>query len=167
VAEIDNYLLLRNLKTLSSTDMLTGVLNRNEMNNRVDAISEGRESVELPGGVVFADLNGLKVVNDEQGHPAGDQLLKDGASILVEVFGAESVFRAGGDEYVAIVGGITEEGLREKVAAVREVSKRYGNVSFALGCCAFERNEDLRLALHVADERMYANKRAMKAERVD
>lgn len=159
-AEVDNYLLLRNLKTLSSTDMLTGVLNRNEMNNRVDAIAEGRESIELPGGVVFADLNGLKVVNDEQGHPAGDQLLKDGAATLVEVFGAESVFRAGGDEYVVIMGGITEEGLREKVAAVREVSKRYGNVSFALGYCAFEKSEDLRLALHIADERMYADKDA-------
>ena len=83
-SEISNYLLLDKLKILSTIDTLTSVRNRNEMNNRVDRIVAGNEPV--PQGVLFADLNGLKRVNDEQGHAAGDKMLCAAASILQSVF---------------------------------------------------------------------------------
>ena len=82
-SEISNYLLLDKLKVLSTIDTLTSVRNRNEMNNRVDRIVAGNEPV--PQGVLFADLNGLKRVNDEQGHAAGDKMLCAAASILQSV----------------------------------------------------------------------------------
>ena len=92
-AEIGNYLLLDKLRTLSSRDLLTGVMNRNEMNNFVSKLcqvsGEGNKSV----GVIFADLNGLKAVNDIEGHAAGDLLLKNAANALREVFSDSEIFR--------------------------------------------------------------------------
>ncbi len=93
-SEINNHLLMDRLKVLSSRDMLTGVLNRNEMNNDVDRLvaTNGK-----PVGIVFADLNGLKSVNDREGHDAGDRLLRDAVCALREVFNDEEIYRAGGD----------------------------------------------------------------------
>ena len=160
-SEISNYLLVDRLKVLSSKDMLTGVMNRNEMNNYVDKLSEEEES-ENSVGVVFADLNGLKRMNDDYGHNAGDKLLKDAAKALEEVFKTEEIFRAGGDEFSIIIIGISEEELIRKVEEVREVSKKYDSVNFALGECYYADKRNVRLALKKADERMYARKAELK-----
>ncbi|MCR5458749.1 MAG: GGDEF domain-containing protein [Acetatifactor sp.] len=71
-SEIANYQLLQRLEVLSSVDVLTGVKNRNKMNAFVDDVISGKVEVKYPYAVVFADLNGLKQVNDENGHGAGD-----------------------------------------------------------------------------------------------
>jgi diguanylate cyclase (GGDEF)-like protein len=157
-SEISNYLLVDRLKVLSSKDMLTGVMNRNEMNNYVDKLSDEEES-DNSVGVVFADLNGLKRMNDDYGHNAGDKLLKDAARALEEVFKTEEIFRAGGDEFSIIIIGITEEELIRKVEELREVSKKYDSVNFALGECYYADKRNVRLALKKADERMYEDKR--------
>ena len=122
---ISNYLLMDRLKVLSSKDNLTGVMNRNEMNNYVDKLSLENAGSDTPIGVVFADLNGLKRVNDKYGHNSGDTLLKNAAKVLEEVFDTDEIFRAGGDEFTIIVTGITEEELNKRVEAVREVSRKY------------------------------------------
>ena len=70
-SELGSHLLLDRLKILSSKDMLTGVLNRNEMNILVDKLSKDESLDGQSVGVVFADLNGLKTMNDQQGHVAG------------------------------------------------------------------------------------------------
>lgn len=57
-------------------DMLTGVLDRNEMNNTVDNLRKNTDNSIKGLGIVFADLNGLKKVNDNGGHAAGDLLIK-------------------------------------------------------------------------------------------
>ena len=67
---------------MSSVDLLTGVMNRNAMNKRVDDIISGKEVLPLRVGVVFADLNGLKKVNDTGGHTAGDSYIKKSADLL-------------------------------------------------------------------------------------
>ena len=159
-SEIANYLLLDRLKVLSSRDMLTGVLNRNEMNNVVEDLGNGTLGRGKSVGIAFADLNGLKEVNDTGGHNAGDALLKDAARALCEVFDADQVFRAGGDEFTIIAVGVTESELLEKVADVKEVAKRYDNVSFAVGTSFDADSMNVREALRIADERMYEDKRA-------
>lgn len=159
-SELGSHLLLDRLKILSSKDMLTGVLNRNEMNNFVDSLcSEDDKSPDFSVGVVFADLNGLKTVNDVEGHNAGDALLKDAASALREVFDENSIFRAGGDEFSVIVTGVSQEELDGRVKKVREAAKKYKNVSFALGANVQARKKDARVALRKADENMYADKK--------
>ena len=71
-SEINNMLLMDRLKKLCSIDMLTGVMNRNEMNNLIDDMCSGEESDKESVGVIFADLNGLKCINDKYGHVVGD-----------------------------------------------------------------------------------------------
>ena len=156
-SELYSYRMMGKLHILSSTDMLTGVMNRNEMNNYVDALAKrpSNESV----GVVFADLNGLKAVNDGEGHVAGDTLLKNAANAMREVFAVHEIFRAGGDEFVVILTNVTGEELNEKAEKLRKVTEKYDNLVFAIGTAYENDVKNLRLALHNADERMYADKK--------
>ena len=151
-------MLMAKLKELSSLDMLTGVMNRNEMNNYIDALaadSDDEDSI----GVIFADLNGLKRVNDECGHVAGDNLLKDAANLLKDYFDLDEIFRAGGDEFTIISVGITEEELSEKVEQVRKASEDHESVRLALGCCYDANKTNIKDVLRIADERMYDDKK--------
>ncbi len=156
-SELGNHLLLDRLRILSSKDLLTGVMNRNEMNNYVDQLSRGEINASV--GVIFADLNGLKTVNDVEGHAAGDLLLKDAASALKSVFKENEIFRAGGDEFAIIVTGLDEEQLNEKLECIREKTRKYDGLFFALGCAAREKGSEVRMALRLADERMYEDKK--------
>ena len=139
--------------------MLTGVLNRNEMNNYVDKLSDEARKENTSVGVVFVDLNGLKRVNDDLGHNAGDTLLKDAAKAMEEVFPADTIFRAGGDEYTVIMLGVSQDDLNEATKKLREVSGKYERVSFAIGSCVEPDSHNVREALKIADQRMYEDKR--------
>ncbi len=163
-AQIANYLLMNRLKLLSSRDMLTGALNRNEMNHDVERLLS---IAGKPVGVVFADLNGLKRINDLEGHEAGDRLLCDAVKALREVFRDEEIYRAGGDEFAAILIDATEEELKRKAEKLRVAQTHYDKVSFAIGYCAEESTTGIREALRMADERMYADKRKYYAAHPD
>ena len=154
---VANYQLLRQLKIMSSVDMLTGVLNRNEMNERVDHIVSGEDTIRHMG-VVFADINGLKRVNDDEGHFAGDQLLKRAAGVLREVFKRCDVFRAGGDEFMIIVPDTSEEELKAMCKQVKASDLGFGSACFATGYCYAGDSQEIRKAMHTADERMYIDK---------
>ena len=156
-SELYSYRSVERLHILSSQDMLTGVMNRNEMNGYVDRLAADRRRVSA--GVVFADLNGMKVVNDTKGHAAGDRLLKNAAAALLRIFGRQEIFRAGGDEFVVILTDISENELQSKAEQLRKISSEYEDLVFAIGT-AFEENvADIRTALHIADERMYKDKK--------
>jgi diguanylate cyclase (GGDEF)-like protein len=146
------------LRVLSSRDMLTGVFNRNEMNNYVDMVSTDTNGWYKNLGVVFIDLNGLKVVNDEKGHDAGDKLLRDATNALREVFSEEMIFRAGGDEFTIIVEDTTPEDLKLQVEKTKEVSRKYDHLSLAIGYSLADEGGDIRKALHEADENMFKDK---------
>lgn len=156
-SEIANHKLMDRLKILSSIDMLTGVMNRNEMNNRVDALRSG--NTDLKGlGIVFADLNGLKRVNDNEGHDAGDLLIKNAAMVLQNVFIGDQIFRAGGDEFMVLMTFTTEDAIKQKIDKAKKLSKKYGNVSFALGYSYQNDASDITGALKLADQKMYEDK---------
>ena len=158
-SEIANYQLLQRLEMLSSTDLLTGVMNRNAMNNRVLRLVTGRERAPQTMGIVFADLNGLKTVNDSDGHYAGDCLLKEAAFILKSVFIGCEIYRAGGDEFVVVAMDKDEKWLDECVEKLRRDSSDPDNVSFALGFYYSENAGDIRVAMREADSRMYQDKK--------
>ena len=159
-SEIANYQLLQELEKLSSTDLLTGVKNRNAMNNRILKILTGRERVPSNYGVIFADLNNLKTVNDSEGHNAGDALLKDGANILISTFDNSEIYRAGGDEFLIIDMVNTKENLSNKVETLRKKSDDPNKISFAVGFYFEEKGGDIRNAMREADSRMYDDKKA-------
>ena len=157
-SEIGNQRLLERLKKLSSMDMLTGVLNRNEMNNTIDGLRRSEDNSVKGIGIVFADLNGLKRINDIQGHAAGDLLLKNAAIALQNAFVGDRIFRAGGDEFMILLSFTTEEAIIEKCNKAKLLSKHYDNLSFALGYCYQNDSSDITGALKLADERMYEDK---------
>lgn len=164
-SEIANHLLVDRLKVLSSKDMLTGVLNRNEMNNLVDKMCLGQDGEDDKSvGVIFCDLNGLKTVNDEHGHGVGDNLLKDAAKALNKVFDADCIFRAGGDEFTVIISGITRDELDQKIACLRKLADEYPHLSFAIGRHVETDKKNVRTALRLADQDMYADKRRFYEE---
>ncbi len=158
-SELGNFLLMDRLKILSSKDMLTGVNNRNEMNNYVEELCTANSNTHGPVGVIFADLNGLKRMNDEKGHNAGDNLLRDAAQALREVFDDGEIFRAGGDEFSIILSGIEEDVLQKKIEEVREACAHYDRLSFALGGATEPDSRNVRKALKNADVAMYEDKR--------
>ena len=156
-SEIANYLLVQKLQYMSSTDMLTGLYNRNEMNRRVNAYAEAGQPRNI--GIIFADLNGLKNVNDTVGHDDGDQLLRDASCALREVFDREGVFRVGGDEFVIFLPDASEAELKEKTAALRAAAGHYDKVDFAIGWCVGSEERSIEQVINDADERMYEDKR--------
>ena len=158
-SEIGNDLLVNRLKELSSRDLLTGTRNRNMMNNYVDRLSSGEEGRGRSVGVVFADLNGLKTVNDTRGHDAGDRLLRDAAAALGEVFRPEEIFRAGGDEFAMILTAVTPEEVAEKIAAIRAAAAKYDDLVFAVGGCVEADGTCIYSALRQADAAMYEDKK--------
>ena len=157
-SEIAGYNMMKRLEHIGYTDLLTGINNRNAMNNRVSSIVTGDEVISGSYGIVFADLNGLKRVNDDGGHVAGDLLLKKAALLLQEVFIEDSIYRAGGDEFMVIVLECSEAEFSKKVCELRERSKDPDNVCFSVGSFYNCSNSDIRDAMRSADEAMYKDK---------
>lgn len=154
-SEIANHLMLKQLQILSSTDMLTGLRNRHEMKRQIERMT----ALDGPIGIIFADLNGLKTVNDTEGHDAGDALLRAAASTLRRVFPTEDVFRVGGDEFVVFLPGAGEAELVEKAEALRTAAAGYDEVSFAVGYSIAASGLGVERAIELADEQMYVDKR--------
>ncbi|MBO4782998.1 MAG: GGDEF domain-containing protein [Lachnospiraceae bacterium] len=156
-SDLANRQMFDRLKYLSSIDLLTGIYNRNEMNNRIEDLVDDEEGKPL--GVVFADLNGLKYINDSEGHLVGDLMLKNAAMKLQNVFIGSDVFRAGGDEFVVLVDNIEKDSFEDLVSKLDKVIELKENgISFAYGTSYIEDSRNVRQALMDADEDMYKYK---------
>ena len=157
-SEFSAYQNLNRLHRMSTIDELTGVLNRNAMNIRLNEISSDTENSDRPIGLVFTDLNGLKRVNDNEGHQAGDLLLKNASVALQNAFIGEEIYRAGGDEFLVLLPDTTREGMERKISRLKTISSLYGNVSFSVGSSYLDNRKNIHAALDEADKAMYADK---------
>ena len=153
-SEIANYQMLKKLEKLSTIDILTGTLNRNAMNNRIDSLTADIGDIKTLG-IIFTDLNGLKMVNDKCGHLEGDRYIKKAVAQLRMIFIDDEIYRAGGDEFMILVPNNTRAEFDEKI---RALEKAQGQVNFAIGTCFQEGNIDVTTALRDADKKMYRNK---------
>lgn len=114
------------LKRKSTTDMLTGLLNRSGFLERLE--EEIRDSIRANEflGVVMMDLDRFKIINDTYGHGAGDELLSGVAKTFYEYIDEEDVLgRLGGDEFALVIRGEDQEAL---VQRVRELIMRVQTV---------------------------------------
>ncbi len=142
------------LEKLSYRDMLTGLYNRNKYIRVLEA-SEGKSLHDV--GVAYMDLNGLKKMNDEKGHEAGDDLIRAAAGALTDVF-PDQAFRVGGDEFVIIREGISETAFSEKIDQLRENMERR-KVSVSIGDQWAAEERGIEEMLKRADHRMYEEKK--------
>ena len=138
----------------SYIDSLTGISNRRSL----DEMKAKMDQSENPYGLLMCDINGLKRMNDEQGHDAGDRLIIDVADCLKEVFGDRRVFRMGGDEFLVIREGGNREQFTLAVREVRDMIEKKGR-SVSMGTAFSSEGYTFDALVHMADERMYDDKR--------
>lgn len=150
-----NQKLLSRLDYLSHRDMLTGVRNRNSFRERLEEL----EGLAHPAGIVFGDVNGLKRANDEEGHVAGDKLLRRAAKAMQQFWGDEFVYRAGGDEFVVLLPDISECDFYRKFEEFYDAMKAKDDVSLAFGAHWAESGSHLNAAFNRADRKMYQDKK--------
>ncbi len=157
-AVIANHQFVDKLAVMSTVDMLTKVNNRNAMNKRIDSFIDGTTSLPKTMGVVFIDINGLKTVNDESGHNAGDKLLAKAAKLLKEPFWNYEIYRAGGDEFVILCPDISEGDFASRITEAKALADKTYDVSFAVGVKFLSGKYDIIRGMQIADERMYKDK---------
>ncbi len=153
-------------------DAMTGLANRALFMDRLRSATQQREREPQPFGVLLADIDGLKQVNDGLGHRAGDAMITEFAQRLARCArGTDVVARLGGDEFGVIVAPVDgENGLQtvgrrmtEALIGDMEFEGRRVPVSGSVGLalCPLDAAQPMPL-LDVADSRMYAVKRVHK-----
>ncbi len=136
-------------------DDLTGCYNRRAFDIRLEQL-QGLSGV----CVMFVDVNGLKQVNDKQGHLAGDLVLKDLGKMLKAHFGGNDVFRVAGDEFLILKSSMKPETFKLMVNEFTTTINSTHKTNVAIGCSYTDETKDLMLALKESEELMYADKRA-------
>ena len=136
------------LRRQSLTDPLTGLGNRRAFSRALE-----RAMIRPAGAsLVLLDIDGLKAINDRDGHAAGDAALLAVAASMARASGThDSVARLGGDEFAAVVHG--------DVAAWRRAVEHGLPVGISTGDVALADTQSPSEALTVADQRLYADKR--------
>ena len=113
------------------------------------------------------DLNGLKLVNDTQGHEAGNRLIIQACRMICEHFKHSPVFRIGGDEFAAILEGQDYQNRAAILAAFNgqvEENQRSGQAVVAAGMAEFAPGQDdsFQVVFERADREMYLRKKELK-----
>lgn len=149
---------------LSTHDAMTDLYNRAYFSEEISRIERGRI---FPISIFMADLDGLKEVNDDLGHSAGDELLKRTAQLLRSSFRSEDVVaRIGGDEFAVLLPGADENAAQAAMTRVRRnlqaMNEKMGDPSLSLsfGVATGQKGVPLEEILRKADENMYAEKLA-------
>lgn len=142
------------LEKLSYRDMLTGLYNRNRYIERLEAYKQVQDQQI---GAIYIDLNGLKKVNDEQGHRAGDELIVRAAGTIAGIF-AEDAYRVGGDEFVVILLDVSREDFARKTEQLRRQMQE-NSVDASIGGVWQASTENLENLLRRANENMYREKK--------
>ena len=107
------------LNTETNMDPLTGVGSKSAYLKKVAELSRrinSREPFEF--AIVVVDMNNLKYINDNYGHKAGDHYIIGSSGMIGDVFKNSSVYRIGGDEFVAV---LTDEDYEDRQALVEKL----------------------------------------------
>ncbi len=141
-------------------DTLTGA------NNRISFYADTRNLDSSDNVVIFSiDLNDLKIINDTQGHLAGDNAIRSVTKLMKRhLFKGCHLYRIGGDEFVIVCIGADYERLLKMKKDI-EFDIMGSAYKFAIGYAKMNEGETFDDAYRRADREMYKNKRQMKGER--
>ncbi|MRJ06407.1 MAG: hypothetical protein C6I01_02660 [Epsilonproteobacteria bacterium] len=142
-------------------DSLTGLYNKQYLFEYGHNLEKQHRKINKPFVIVFFDLDNFKEVNDKEGHPKGDKILKELGKIFREVFEFDWVFRYGGDEFVVI----SEDSLSEIERRIRLLEEKIATqfreykLGISSGIAIFPTDgKKFEELLKLADSRMYKNK---------
>lgn len=145
---------LDKIKKMSLTDQLTGVNNRHALTLLEESSCTDEGKITL----MVCDINGLKKMNDTQGHAAGDKLIINTANSLAKVFHINNVYRVGGDEFVVVSKDITEDEFIEKLRSLRSFLELW-EINLATGYVHYHSNKyTIQQMMKEADAKMYDDK---------
>ena len=153
----------------ANIDALTGVKNRNAYRVYEERLNAQIEVNRAPDfAITILDVNDLKKVNDNEGHKAGDQYLRDACKIICTTFKRSPVFRVGGDEFAVLSQGDDFDRIDELVEQMNEHNLdavENGGIVIALGMARYEQDAKVAPVYERADQRMYDNKSDLKARK--
>ena len=151
-------------RSLAMTDALTGLGNRRALEQHLARTASDAQRTGVPFSVIVIDVDGLKRVNDQAGHDAGDALLKDFARAIDDVIrGSDVGLRIGGDEFVLILPRTTEMSARtvaeRLVTATEQYATPFGPPRFSYGIATYAAGENEYDVVTRADAALNAVKR--------
>ena len=156
------------LKYLSTHDALTRIYSRAYFETEMLRLQNSRL---FPISVVMADLDGLKYVNDSQGHAAGDELLRETANLLKDSFRTEDVVaRIGGDEFGVLIANTGLDAVHNALKRVRLKIKNHNTahpnlkIKLSIGVATSKIGENLEDTAKRADKKMYEDKSTHKGD---
>lgn len=152
------------LEFLSTRDPVTGAYNRVFFGEEMRRLEREQSA---PTSVVIADVNGLKATNDEEGHAAGDDLLRSAYAAFHTALPKGAIAaRIGGDEFAALLPGMGEGEaqhvvlrIRKRIQEANKTATKKRPIGLAVGAATAASGAGLPEALRLADARMYEDKR--------
>lgn len=160
-------------RAAADLDPVTGLLNHRAIHQKLDETLDTAEADKTSITVMMMDMNNFKMFNDTYGHPAGDEALRRVAKALAEtVQSAGTVGRYGGDEFLAVLPGITQEQAGQMAQQLKARLLRSGFVpnpqdgrvipiTLSFGIASFPQDSRSRHELiAMADSNLYAAKRS-------
>lgn len=158
-------------RELAASDELTGLQNRRGFLAKAEQCLALAHRQHLACAVIFADVDGLKTVNDECGHAVGDGLIQIAARIFASAFRqADVIARVGGDEFAAFTfdnaaPSTIVERILGKVAEHNRIDSVCVPLSLSIGVvsCSADSRQSLADYLQAADDAMYLQKRGRAA----
>lgn len=156
------------LENLADRDPLAPVVNRRAFVRELERVKAYGERYGNAASLIYLDLNGMKAINDQYGHPAGDQALLSVAEALVaNVRSSDLVGRLGGDEFGVILARADRAAAEEKAEILLRLIESLevtcnGNiipVSIAYGIVELAAHRNAEAALAAADSAMYERKK--------
>lgn len=156
------------LVRLASLDPLTGLLNRREWMSRAGrALGTAEDSVVL----LMLDLDHFKRINDERGHPVGDEVLKLAGEVLRgELRASDLVGRYGGEEFCLLLRHCEPEAFARLDSRLHQALRRRCEASlgfpaeFSAGAVRVQAGETLAAAIKRADDQLYRAKHAGRGQ---
>jgi diguanylate cyclase (GGDEF)-like protein len=161
---ITNALQYEEIKELAITDKLTGVFNRRELMNRIDAEMQRAKMILYPISILMLDFDEFSDYNNTFGHPEGDLLLSSAASVMKSsVREIDTIGRYGGEEFTVILPRTSADDATQIAEKIRQgvesiQAKRKVTISIGIANCldpGVEKNEIIK----VADDALYEAKR--------
>jgi diguanylate cyclase (GGDEF)-like protein/PAS domain S-box-containing protein len=160
------------IHTLSLADELTGLYNRRGFLAFCQQHRSSLHRANKCGVLVYADLDGLKRINDSFGHKEGDRALVKTAELLKETFRSADVLgRLGGDEFTALAAVEPDGGVEKLIARLEQRFEKYNalklvpyKLSISIGVAQLDSDatQSMEDLMALADVAMYENKRAKR-----
>lgn len=145
--------LSQRLEHISYHDQLTDALNRRAFMEKEKELNKITSA-----GVLYGDITGLKMVNDQLGHNEGDKLICRCYEQIRRVFEQDYIYRMGGDEFLVLCENISQEEFEKKCRHLIE-NNRNSDCNIAIGFSWGNPSTGFEVMVQKAEEGMYHSKR--------